>query len=412
MKITAFNVMGDSFLLEKSDNGRNVQILIDGGNCKGFDKLVKKYLRKNQKLSLDLMVCTHLDSDHSTGLISLLKNKEVLKKCNEIWLPVLWADAIIKMLRNDTNYIKKLLKVIKSQSNSFKNLDDVLQEVEHVEDYQGYYLNEIKDLSLFYNDFNHNELICRMIHRDEEIFELFFSLTGAEHKKLISTMKKLTKLTQLIDVLNDRKIPIVWFDLKDKKYSEWEKDNRLLIPLCHEEIASYRRKVDYSSIYCLIPQPPLKEINKRSLVVASKESSSQLSIFSADSNFEHINQAQLDHLIMDHGVKGIIFTVPHHGSHSSSDAILKLNKSIKNTTYKVKWIRGKNPSSFTLSPYYTNLIGSRYCLKCHIWNKRGKKEGDISPKLKGRRQKEREKYITFTTNRISKVKKCVCHYKP
>ncbi len=415
MKITAFKVKGDSFLLEKRKNGRKVKILIDGGEERKFDKLIRSYLGKKKKLNLDLIVCTHLDSDHSIGLISLLRSKGVLKSCKEIWLPVLWADTIIKMLKNDSNYIKKLLNVIKSQSKSFDDLDEIMQEVEvNEEDDEPYLLSEIKDVPLLsFNNLTFIDFFIGMLESgDREVWDLLFFLTDNEFDSLMLTFKKLKRLTEIIYELKVRSIPIVWLDLKQKEYSEWENDNRLLIPLCHEVLVGYRKKVNYSSIFCLIPQPRLSEINRRSLVIASKESNGQLAIFSADSNFEHISQNQLNALVENNAENGIMVTVPHHGSHSSSDAILKINNSvIKHGKKKnVKWIRGNNPSSFTMSPHFFKLKGSRYCLNCFIWSSAGKKLATTSKKQKKRNQKKN--YITLSINNSNKLRKCVCKSNP
>lgn len=76
---------GDCILIS-IDSVENVNILIDGGLSETYDKYLKKevahILALNQKLNL--VISTHMDNDHISGLVKLL-NSSYSKLINEIW---------------------------------------------------------------------------------------------------------------------------------------------------------------------------------------------------------------------------------------------------------------------------------------------------------------------------------------
>jgi beta-lactamase superfamily II metal-dependent hydrolase len=85
---------GDCFILESKSGKDSVKILIDGGPYQTFEKHLKPTIQKillNDKF--DLMVLSHIDTDHIIGLLDLLdeiKNqredgKKELAKVEKIW---------------------------------------------------------------------------------------------------------------------------------------------------------------------------------------------------------------------------------------------------------------------------------------------------------------------------------------
>lgn len=64
---------GDSIILKTSDSsGKAFNMIIDGGTAKTYDKYLKNEI-KNLRF-IDLLVLTHIDSDHIAGLIKFFKN--------------------------------------------------------------------------------------------------------------------------------------------------------------------------------------------------------------------------------------------------------------------------------------------------------------------------------------------------
>ena len=70
---------GDSILI-KTPNSKN--ILVDGGDDKS-EKIIKRYLKKENIKSLDIVISTHPDSDHIGGLDYIINNFDV----KEIYMP-------------------------------------------------------------------------------------------------------------------------------------------------------------------------------------------------------------------------------------------------------------------------------------------------------------------------------------
>jgi beta-lactamase superfamily II metal-dependent hydrolase len=82
--LPAFN--GDSILIRTFDeNKEEFIILIDGGTSSTFDYSLKKNLNGISKINL--LVLTHIDSDHIGGLIRFFKNSLIDKiEIDEIWI--------------------------------------------------------------------------------------------------------------------------------------------------------------------------------------------------------------------------------------------------------------------------------------------------------------------------------------
>lgn len=81
--LPAFN--GDSIYIKTYDhNNEQFIILIDGGTPSTFEYTLKKNL--NDITKIDLLVLTHIDSDHIGGLINFFKNSKIDKiDVSEIW---------------------------------------------------------------------------------------------------------------------------------------------------------------------------------------------------------------------------------------------------------------------------------------------------------------------------------------
>lgn len=88
--ITEFSVLqafhGDSILIKTFDtNSKEFVILIDGGTAQTFRYSLKEVLKDISHINL--IVLTHIDSDHIGGLISFFKNKLIDHiKIDEVWI--------------------------------------------------------------------------------------------------------------------------------------------------------------------------------------------------------------------------------------------------------------------------------------------------------------------------------------
>ncbi len=94
---TAFPVKGgDAFFLQKGEKN----ILVDGGRLKNE---INTYLVNEGISKIDVVICTHNDNDHTTGIIGLLDNNKI--NISELWLPASWA---YRLTSDDPNFDKEL----------------------------------------------------------------------------------------------------------------------------------------------------------------------------------------------------------------------------------------------------------------------------------------------------------------
>lgn len=82
--LKAYN--GDCLLINFfNDKKKKIHILIDGGTASTFDYSLKKELTKIE--TIDLLILTHIDSDHIGGLIRFFKNSIIEKiEIKQIWV--------------------------------------------------------------------------------------------------------------------------------------------------------------------------------------------------------------------------------------------------------------------------------------------------------------------------------------
>lgn len=78
---------GDCLLIElKKNNNDNFTILIDGGTVESYKKSIKnileKYLIGNKKI--DLVIITHSDNDHISGMNYILENRNFISKIDRV----------------------------------------------------------------------------------------------------------------------------------------------------------------------------------------------------------------------------------------------------------------------------------------------------------------------------------------
>ena len=100
--LMALPIRGESFLLRRS--GKHV--LVDGG-YKG-DKIARVLENQIQDVPfLDVVVCTHGDSDHVGGLPPLLK--EWSGRIGQMWLPGRWVNVAPQLVVDPAEFFKQLI---------------------------------------------------------------------------------------------------------------------------------------------------------------------------------------------------------------------------------------------------------------------------------------------------------------
>lgn len=145
---------GDCFLLAIKEGKKNINILIDGGLTQTYDSYLKKYLielgEKGEKLNL--VINTHIDSDHIKGLISFLKDNNNNKI---IEIEDFWFNGLEQIILNyptvkcdsddeDERIIDNIIK---------KGYEDEFQQTEEISSKEGISLSGLIE----YGKYNHNK---------------------------------------------------------------------------------------------------------------------------------------------------------------------------------------------------------------------------------------------------------------
>ena len=106
--LLALPINGESFLLRRA--GKNV--LVDGGYKR--DKIadvLKHHVRDVHYL--DIVICTHGDSDHVGGLPALLD--EWVGRVGQLWLPGRWVNVVPQLARDPAKFYNQLVRELDAE---------------------------------------------------------------------------------------------------------------------------------------------------------------------------------------------------------------------------------------------------------------------------------------------------------
>lgn len=144
---------GDGFLLSIKEGNQDINILIDGGFSKTYSDylqdLIKELAKKNQKLNL--IINTHVDSDHIRGLISFFieNNKNQIIEIEDIWFNGL--EQIIDKYPNKPEKEDEDVKIVDNILK--KGYEDEFEENEQISSKEGVSLSGLIE----FGKYNHNQ---------------------------------------------------------------------------------------------------------------------------------------------------------------------------------------------------------------------------------------------------------------
>ena len=323
---------GDAFYLEREE----ASILFDGGGSeKKFPSLFGKELNLTH---VDIIVCSHNDSDHVNGIIGYLNSSLT---CKEVWLPANWVGKIDTLLSNPEMFFEELVMNIK---------DDVGIE----------YLEDSICSAMFENRLELN--IENLVKKSNESYLNFknfrnnFSYLTIKHHKLFSKLfASAMRIKEITSLAYKKSLKVRWFQY-DPAMQATGGENYF------KPVNSIEINKLYSKKMSAFQYLTLTRSNKESLVFYSPKIESLVDgvLFSADSDYS------FDQNIPSDLGKNPIITVPHHGSKSNEKAYnakqLKTYVSNTNTilvrsdgSYKNR--PGKNYKSFKLNKFCTRCNG-------------------------------------------------------
>ena len=87
---------GDSILLSIDDRNKNFNILVDGGLTRTYQNHLKTMIQdiQNNGDKIDLIVCTHMDTDHISGLIPIVYNAD------EGFIKNIWYNGLLQIVNS------------------------------------------------------------------------------------------------------------------------------------------------------------------------------------------------------------------------------------------------------------------------------------------------------------------------
>ncbi len=336
-RFIAINVgTGDAFYARRGD----FSALVDGGLAKGFDQV---FATTTGCRGVDVLVCTHNDSDHTTGILSFLNSGLSAKEC---WLPAFWLEALAILLEDDHEVV--LLELLTGSDTETESAPETPERrgeeisVERVERA----LEQKADLDPKFDGlswpFQTPSLLNGLLWRIRTM--------GVAQANLLVHAER---ILEIAIAATRRQIPIRWFDPETRPAGSL---TQTLNVVSAAEVRSIRR-----SNRNLPGVLRLTQVNRDSLVLYMPPAQSAPGVlFSADSDFHFSGLLPAD--------RGMIVTAPHHGAADQENvaAYRRLSIDHADKIESFAWVRsdramkvgGARPCREYLAQ------GRRYCTRC------------------------------------------------
>lgn len=356
---------GDAFFLSQNDRA----ILVDGGRSKSF---AWQFYRVAELEEVDILVCTHNDSDHANGVLGFLRDGLT---AHEVWLPGSWTARLDDLLLRPTAFAQELAtNVIEAEVGEAEDVPlerrgDRLAEGrradQRVEDSVS--VDSLRDA-------------LEAASRYEAPYDIFWSLVPAwpflewryypdlwhKHELLRADQSKVKLLIEAVDAASrireislhayNRGCAIRWFEYDAHRVSGGLEG--ILRPVNSRELLK-------------IPRPRVSALDFLALTVSNLESLVFVSpgtptrpavLFTADSDLSFGGSMPW--------TEGMIITAPHHGSESNARAYRHFNSQTGGNNEMI-WVRSDCLSRSRPGPSYLGVRGRRFCTIC---------KGDSRPK--------------------------------
>ena len=341
---------GDSFYLQKDKK----RILVDGGD-KG-NKILNFMEDICNTDYLDILICTHNDSDHAGGIITLLDGW--YGNIKEVWLPGSWTYKLKKLF--DGSFFKDLLEDIKKfdfKEFDFEKIEDYIEKI-NIEGNTGHYNcgfniggdNIIRD--------ELSELIENEYYDSHEYYDLKYSmeLLIIDKEKIKFFIKYIEcgdRIKKIIELAYRNGCEIRFFEYSDKIDLCGNVNlSDSFLPMNSKELCRFKNKEHLSCLdFCF-----LTESNRKSLTFISYEMKSVPGvIFTADSDLKFLKS-------LPEFKNSPIITTPHHGSKNNNLIYGKINSHMNNIS--PIWVRSDCYSKYRPSSCFINQK-IKYCTLCN-----------------------------------------------
>ena len=332
--------------------------MVDGG---GSVSLISRLFSNNVgRNRVNIVVCTHNDSDHAKGILGLLKSEIC---CKELWLPASWYQRLNDLLQRPSEFLSELnLNVTESQSNGktgtsgFLKFDDFLDPIYKRLQTQNNDANNI-ELKMETLESDARQNVCGLYNSFEAHFSSFLACLdtlgptvtpGTFHLK--SAARAAFRMGNIYLNAIKKKAHIRWFEY-DADQPACGGEKNFLIPVNSRETSTWRNRKMSAIEYVA-----LTAINTESLVFYSPRTDNCLgTLFTSDSNLEFKQSIDWH--------DGMIVTAPHHGSESNYESYQRFAKEA-DSKIEVNWVRSDGNFKRRPGTSYLALTGPRFCTLC------------------------------------------------
>ena len=338
---------GDAFFMEKDER----KMLVDGGNSRAV--FPHQFVGVTGRTHLNVLVCTHNDSDHARGLLGFLRTKGLI--ADEVWLPASWMDRLSDLVHRPGEFLKELLTDIEELS------EDAVSNLRVLGD--KYATTEVKREG-FGVEVKKEDLLesIEEAHAGESVFwksyrQHFWQLyrthqLNKRFKLLIKAMSSSNLIRQIFLAAYRSGSLVRWFNyVGNKRINASGGIPDLLVPVNAVEVAKIQRPRRSALRYIA-----LTTSNKQSLVfVSPKDKTNSGVLFTADSDLS-FGQAIPWY-------DGMIITSPHHGSESNNYAYARFLQET-GREIDVAWVRSDGKFMHRPGKSYLGVCGRKYCTIC------------------------------------------------
>jgi hypothetical protein len=357
---------GDAFYLERE----NLSALVDGGrNRSAFATMFQNITHKN---SVDIVVCTHNDADHTDGVIGYLESG---LRCNEVWLPGRWLSVLPDVLKpfvdvfialvgdvsktvEMTNIVERSAdrlsleaygEYLQEQLNEFDN-EDRSEKGERIgEDGWTETLVDTLERAEPWDDFEFRPWPRTDLGLDRFYSAGYWRLGPRQIQLLFSAIEAASRIRAIAIEAYHRGIPVRWFEYSLSAPSGGVSE---LQPLNATAIVRVKPRVGTVLRYLT-----LTVSNKQSLVFWSPPADQQPGVlFTADSD--------LAGCPLPSQFRGALVTAPHHGSEANAQAYREVASAAHQFDSTITWIRSDGRYRSRPGSTYLAISTRRFCTIC------------------------------------------------
>ena len=340
---------GDSFFLQRGA----FTALVDGGRSANL--LPTLFTSHLEARGVNLLVCTHNDADHAKGVLGFLHSD---LRCNEVWLPALWAERLKDLLEKPNKFINELADDIEKfdpPEGDVESDHPSLEEVGNslVERYQGRERSHTNDAmpleSMEHHDDRELMWYWRLFNRFSP--PLWFR-SDNKRALCLGALSAAKRIRDIAVACTHRNVPIHWFQYcENLSRSRFEDPVDSLVPVNSVRVAltSYRcSALDYIA---------LSIANRLSLVFCSPSAETWPGVlFTADSDLGFASKIPWR--------EGMIVTAPHHGSEENKHAYSRAKCEMDDAN-DLFWVRSDSKSKLRPGASYCALPRRRrFCTRC------------------------------------------------